>query len=325
MPATRPAPRDRRDISPGRADARKRSRLIRERVRYRWIGYQRTLSRVCSVQQRSEGLGLNSELRCSVAMLSRRSDRLATVRSDQARPSTPSQRPREPSVEAARRDATRAVFPGHSRRHGTGSTPSRNRRAPPRSPRFRQRRQIANGNRMICRAFSSPLSDSNRRPLPYHDPAGPVGRHADPDLCCKYGLLVVRMQAAVRGFVRAAVSKKFPCAAPACGARWTHGDGSRPATAATSSRICVMTSAAVSASRPVTSRSARSSIVSSVLPRRRPRREPRSRARSPSVAAIVRPRPRRTRRHAFTQLGANDQEGSQQLLAVPTKPSGEFA
>jgi len=168
VPATRPAPRDRRDISPGRADVRKRSRLIRERVRYRWIGYQRTLSRVRSVQQRSEGLGLNSELRSSVAKLSRRSDRLATVRSNQARPSTPSQRPREPSVEAARCDATRALFPGHSIRHGTGSTPSRNRRAPPRSPRFRQRRQIADGNRMICRAFLSPLTDSNRRPLPYH-------------------------------------------------------------------------------------------------------------------------------------------------------------
>ena len=172
MPATRPAPRDRLDVSPGRAGARKRNRLIRESVRYRWIVYQRTLSRVCSVQQRSEGLGLNSELRCSVAMLSSRTDRLATVRSDQARPSTPSQRPREPSVEGARRDATRAVFPGHSRRHGTRSTPSRNRRAPPRSPRFPQRRRAALRNLPICRAFSSPLTDSNRGPLPYHGTIG---------------------------------------------------------------------------------------------------------------------------------------------------------
>jgi hypothetical protein len=34
----------------------------------------------------------------------------------------------------------------------------------------------------------SPLSDSNRRPLPYHDPAEHVGRHADSDLCRKHGL-----------------------------------------------------------------------------------------------------------------------------------------
>ena len=44
-------------------------------------------------------------------------------------------------------------------------------------------------NRPISRAFaSSPLSDSNRRPLPYHDPAGRGRCITDPDLCCKHGL-----------------------------------------------------------------------------------------------------------------------------------------
>ncbi len=127
------------------------------------------------------------------------------------------------------------------------------------------------------------------------------------------------MQAPVAAFVRAAVCKLFPYGGlfvhPCC----THGCGSRPATAATSSRFWVMTSAAESAFRSVTSRSARSSATGAAPPRRRRKRVPRSRVRSHAVVALVRPLPRRKLRTRVAQVGMEDDEGDQQLLAVPTK------
>ena len=76
--------------------------------------------------------------------------------------------------------------------------------------------------------------------------------------------LGVWMQAAVKGFVRAAVSKLFPWATcrvtVIC--RWLHGAGRRAATAATSSRSCLTKIASRSTSRSVASRSARSSVDS---------------------------------------------------------------
>jgi hypothetical protein len=106
----------------------------------------------------------------------------------------------------------------------------------------------------------SPLTDSNRRPLPYHDAAGHVGRVVDPDLSCKHPFSRFgrrRLSGLLCGlrFPKSFHNRLF--VAPDA-----HGDGSRAATASTSSRICAMTSAAESASRSITSRSAPSSVVS---------------------------------------------------------------
>ena len=56
----------------------------------------------------------------------------------------------------------------------------------------------------------SPLSDSNRRPLPYHNPEGDFRRYAFAYLCCKCLVSCSAVQRSAEASMRSAASKKFP-------------------------------------------------------------------------------------------------------------------
>jgi hypothetical protein len=75
------------------------------------------------------------------------------------------------------------------------------------------RRRVSDPPRQTCpeqEETPSPLSDSNRRPLPYHHPAGDFGCSANAGFSCKSQLSSFRLQVAVEASMRADASKKSP-------------------------------------------------------------------------------------------------------------------